>query len=130
MGKTRRGEREYSREQQLVYENKRLKRENAKLRKQAARANLDKFSSAKDLIEQNYQGDSAPEGERIVERLKKEWACREPGCDGYLEIFTYNKIDVTWYFRKCSNADCKNRTKAQLYTPDVTGIRKNSDNLG
>lgn len=129
MGKTRRGEREYSREQQLVYENKRLKRENAKLRKMAARANLDKFSSAKDLIEQNYQGDSAPEGERIVERLKKEWACRESGCEGYLEIFTYNKIDVTWYFRKCTNLDCRNRTKPQLYTPDVAGIRKKSSNL-
>lgn len=129
MGKTKRGDREYSREQQLLYENKRLKRENAKLRKLAARANLDKFSSAKDLIEQNYQGDRAQEGEKIVEQLKKEWACREPRCDGYLEIFTYNKIDVTWYFRKCSNPSCHNRTKAKLYTPDVTGITKETAKL-
>lgn len=130
MGKTRRDEREYSRIQELVHKNKQLQRENAKLRKLAARANLDKFSGAKDLIEQNYQGDSAPEGIRIVEKLKREWACREPSCDGFLEIFTYNKIDETYYHRKCSNQDCRNRTKSQLYTPEVTGIRKKSDNLG
>lgn len=124
MGKTKRGDREYSREQELLYKNKQLQRENAKLRKMNARANLDKFSSAADLIEQNYQGVDAPEGIRIVEKLKKEWACKEPGCDGYLEIFTFNKIDVTYYFRKCSNSECQNRTKTQLYTPEVTGIVK------
>jgi hypothetical protein len=115
--------------QRLKKENEKLKKSISGLRKMLARTDLDKFSTARDLIEQNYQGDSAPEGERIVERLKKEWACREPGCEGYLEIFTYNKINVTWYFRKCSNMECRNRTKPQLYTPEVLGIRKKSSNL-
>lgn len=129
MGKTQRGEREYSREQQLLYQNKKLKREISSLRKQLARTNLDKFSSAKDLIEKHYQDDKGKEGQDIIEKLKKEWACREPNCAGYLEIFTYTKMDQIWYFRRCNSPVCAHRTKSQLYTPEVRGIRKETDNL-
>ena len=74
---------------------------------------------------QSQQDDKAQEGQNILERLKNEWKCHEIGCSGHLEIFTYNKINDTWYHRICSNAPlCKNRTKAQKYTPEVKGIIK------
>ena len=65
-----------------------------------------------------------------VERIKGEWKCHESGCDGFLEIFTYNKVGNTWYYRICSAAPfCKNRTKAQKYSTTVKGImRKDKEN--
>lgn len=124
MGKSRRGSKEFSREQKLIHENKRLKREVSQLRKQLARIDLDRYDTVKGIIEQHYAQEREEEGKEILENLKKEWACRQ--CeDGHLEIFLYTKVDTTWYYRICSNAPrCKNRTKAQRYTPDVKGIKK------
>lgn len=123
MGKSRRGDKEFSKEQKLVHENKQLKKQVASLRKELARIDLDRYSSVKEMIEEHYQEDRAEEGQNILDRLKKEWACRE--CtEGQLEIILYNKLDSTWYFRKCNC--CPNRTKSQRYTPDVKGILKES----
>lgn len=125
MGKSKRGDKEFTKEQRLIQENRVLKRHVASLRKQLARVDLDKFSSLKETIEQHYQEDSTQQGLDILEKVKKEWACQSPGCDGYLEIFTYNKVGDTWYYRVCSNnPGCKNRTKSQRYSPEVRGIRR------
>lgn len=122
MGKSRRGSKEISREQKLSHENKRLKRDLAQLRKQVARLDLDRYENAKELIEEHYV-DNAQEGQDILENLKKAWACNKCS-DGFLEIFTYNKTDQTWYFRRCSNSPgCGNRTESKKYTPDVKGIK-------
>ncbi|MCX9024610.1 MAG: hypothetical protein OIN85_00775 [Candidatus Methanoperedens sp.] len=128
MGKSKRGDREFSREQKLVHENRILKRHVSSLRKQLAKLDLDRYSNLKEAIEQHYQEDRAQEGKEILDRLKQEWRCHEPNCDGFLEIFTYNKLNNTWYYRVCSNAPgCKNRTKAQKYDPaTVKGIVRKS----
>jgi hypothetical protein len=122
VGKSKRGSKEYSREQKLIHENKRLKRELSQLRKQLARIDLDRYDTVKEMIQEHYQEERAQEGQDILDNLKKSWTCHE--ChEGHLEIILYNKLDSTWYFRKCVN--CGNRTKSQKYTPDVKGIIKN-----
>jgi hypothetical protein len=126
VGKSRRGDKEFTREQKLVHENKRLKKELAQLRKQLARIDLDRYDTVREMIEEHYQEDKAQQGQEILENLKKTWACKECS-DGHLEIFLYNKVGTTWYYRICSNAPkCKNRTLAQKYSPEVKGIIKNS----
>ena len=123
MGKSQRNGREITREQRLIHENQRLKRQLSHLRKQIARIDLDRYSSLRDIVDQHYQEDRAQEGQDLLEKLKQEWKCREPNCEGYLEIILYTKVDSTWYYRACTC--CKNRTKAQKYVPsEVKGIVK------
>lgn len=124
MGKARRGYKEYSREQRLISENKKIKVENARLRKQMARIDLDRHEYIKDVIETHYQREEEQAGADIVEKLKKEWSCNSCG-SGHLEIFIYNRHDGTWYYRRCSN--CPHRTKSQKYNPGkVRGIIKDT----
>lgn len=122
MGKSQRSDREFTREQKLVHENKKLKRIISSLRKELCRIDVDRYSQVKEMIEETYQDERFQEGQNILELLKKEWACKEPACTGYLEIITYNKIDTTWYYRKCS--ECPKRTPSQKYSQDVKGIVK------
>ena len=125
MGKTRSGGKERSALQELKYENQRLKRENDQIRKQLARIDLDRYGQLKKTIEKHYKKEEKKQGEDILEKVKKEWACNMEECSGFLEIFLYNKQSQTWYFRKCSDPACKNRTKAQIYDPNrVKGIMK------
>lgn len=130
MGKARYSGKELTALQELKYENQRLKRENDQLRKALARIDLDKYSQVKKTVEKHCQQDKAQEGKELLERIKGEWKCHESGCDGFLEIFTYNKVGNTWYYRICSAAPfCKNRTKAQKYSTTVKGImRKDKEN--
>lgn len=128
MGKSRRGAKEFTREQRLNHENQRLKREIGRLRKELARMDLDRYGTVKEIIEEQFQEERAAQGQQILENLKNTWACSIEGCGGHLEIFTFNKVGSTWYYRICSNAPrCKNRTKSQKYTPDVKGIMKKTD---
>jgi HPt (histidine-containing phosphotransfer) domain-containing protein len=114
-------DKELSQLQLIKKENEKLKRQILQLRKQLARTDLDKYSNLKDTIEKHCQEDKAQEGQELLERLKQEWKCRD--CEnGYLEIILYNKLNNTWYFRKCN--ECSNRTAAQKYTSDVKGIVK------
>lgn len=117
-----RTDKEYSREKKLSYENKRLKKEIAKLRKELARLDLDRYSQVKEIIEQHYQEDQAKEAQNMLDKMKEAWRCYQ--CEkGFLEIIIFNKLDSTWYLRKCNN--CPNRTRSQRYTPQVKGIVKN-----
>ena len=126
MGKSKRGDKEFTREQKLIHENRQLKRQVSSLRKQLAKLDLDRYSNLKETIEQHYQEDKAQEGQDLLEKLKNEWKCHENGCTGYLEITLFNKINDVWYYRRCNQ--CVNRTKAQKYTPEVKGIIKKTDN--
>lgn len=123
MGKTRRGDKERSREQELKHENQRLRREISSLRKQLARIDLDRYSHIKDMVEEHLAQEEKMSTQEMLKSMKEEWKCRE--CNsGYLEIFLYNKIGETWYFRRCNSPDCEHRTKSQPYTPSVKGIMK------
>ncbi len=125
MGKSKRSDKEYTREQRLVQENRVLKRQVAALRKELARIDLNRYKDLKETIEKHYQEDRAQEGQNLLEKIKNEWKCHEEGCLGFLEIFTYNKVDATYYYRICSEAPrCKNRTKSQKWTPAVKGVMR------
>jgi hypothetical protein len=125
LGKARRGDKERSREQELKYENQKLRREVSSLRKQLARIDLDRYSHVRDMVEEHLaQEEEVTSTEDMLKSMKNEWKCHE--CNqGHLEIFLYTKIGETWYFRQC-NA-CPNRTKSQIYTPSVKGIIKQPD---
>ena len=123
MGKSTRGSKEYSREQRLVHENQRLKRQVGVLRKQLARLDLDRYDSIKDILEEHSQENKPQTSQEFLENLKKTWACNENGCQGYLEIILYNKINSTFYYRRCTS--CVHRTKSKAYDPQrVKGIIK------
>ena len=116
MSKNTRGSKEYSRLQESLHENKRLKREIASLRKQLARLDLDRHTFVKDIIDEHYANEEQQETtEKMLKRMKEEWKCKE--CHiGYLEINLYTKVGETWYFRKCNS--CPHRTVSQKYSPD------------
>jgi hypothetical protein len=124
LGKTRRGAKEYSREQQLIHENKQLKRELSRLQKQLARIDLDRYSHIQDMLKECKTAEESTQD--TLDKLKQEWKCNK--CqDGYLEIFTYTKMGEVWYIRKCNC--CNNKTKSQIYTPNVKGILINKPEI-
>lgn len=127
MGKSKRSDKEFTKEQKLIHENRQLKRQVSSLRKELARVDLDRYNNLKETIEEHYQEDSEhfETSQEMLEKVKNEWKCHQEGCEGFLEIFTYNKIGDTWYYRICSRAPiCKNRTKSQKYSPAVRGIQR------
>ena len=124
MGKTRRGDKERSREQELKYENQKLRREVGSLRKQLARIDLDRHSYVRDIVEEHLAAEDAEETtQQMLGRLKEAWRCHD--CNiGFLEIYLYTRPEGTYYYRTCNN--CSKRTKSQRYSPDtVQGIVKN-----
>lgn len=128
MGKSRRGGKEHTREQRLVHENKKLKRDIQRLSKELARLDLDRHETVREMIEEHNVQNPEQSGDEWLESLKKTWACKE--CDGYLQIFLFNKVGTLHYYRICSNAPvCKNRTLSQKYNPNqVKGIIKKDPN--
>lgn len=123
MGKARRGDKERSREQELKYENQKLRREVSSLRKQLARIDLDRYSHVREMVEEHLaQEDQEISTQDMLKSMKNEWQCHECGV-GHLEITLYTRLDGTFYWRKCSN--CPHRTKSQKYDPNtVKGIMK------
>ena len=125
MGKSRRGQKEFSREQKLIKENQSLKQELSRLRKQLARLDLDRYDIVKEVIDEHYQADRKKDAQDLLDKMKEQWKCRGDQCTGYLEIILYNKIDQTWYYRKCT--DCANRTLSKRYdSGQVKGIIRKS----
>lgn len=124
MSKSRRGDKERSREQELKYENQKLRREISGLRKQLARLDLDRHSYVRDIVEEHLADeDIVISTQDMLESMKNEWKCRE--ChSGFLEITLYSKMGQPWYFRKCNN--CPHRTTSKAYTPEVKGIIKDA----
>ena len=123
MGKSRRGIKEYTKEQRLLKENKQLKKELGHLRKQIARIDLDQYETVtqmcSDYQESERFQENMAENTSSADQLKKTWACVE--CQaGWLEITLYSKLGETFYFRKCVN--CNHRTKGKRYSAEVKGI--------
>ncbi len=126
MGKNTRGSREFTREQRLSKENKQLKQELGRLKKQFARLDLDRFDSVKEMLEEHNSEDAPQTGTQLLESLKQKWLCND--CrQSHLEIVIFTKMGQPHYFRKCTN--CPNRTKSQCYdSSKVTGIMRKSSN--
>jgi len=139
LGKSRRGHKELSKEQELKYENKefrrrerdkdnqilQLKREVSSLRKQLARIDLDRYSHVRDIVEEHYANEEKEVSTQdMLKSMKDQWRCHECG-SGHLEIYVYTRQDGTFYYRLCNN--CPNRTKSQRYDPNtVQGIMKDT----
>jgi hypothetical protein len=122
MGKSRTDRNGQTREQRLGRENKQLRKENNRLRKMLVR--FENFDHVKDTLEEG-QEERVQETQRVLEDLKKAWACHEcPG--GVLEITLYQRLTSTWYFRSCDS--CGHRTPGKPYSSEVKGIlRKNKE---
>jgi hypothetical protein len=114
LGKSRKTDKEYTREQRLSKENKELKKENGRLRKALSRH--ENLEHVRDFIEESQEKEN---GQDFLDKMKDEWKCRECGL-GYLEITIFNKINQSYYFRKCNG--CNYRTKSQKYSTQVRGI--------
>lgn len=122
MGKSRRGSKEFSREQALIYENKKLKKMISSLRKQLARIDLDRYEHVRDALEEHYSQEEERENAgAVLDRLKNQWRCHSCN-DGVLEIILYDRAGNTWYFRKCNK--CEKRTPSKQYDSSVSGIIK------
>lgn len=137
MGKTTRGHKEYSKEQELKYENRELRnkireleteirqltRSYARTRKNFARMDLDRHAYVSEIVQEHLSKEESEQNTTsILASLKNTWQCFE--CkNGFLEINLYTRFDGTFYYRKCNN--CLHRTKAQrYYEQNVTGIMK------
>lgn len=132
MGRSKRGDKEYTKEQRLVKENRQLKQELAHLRKQISRLDVNRFETVREMCadyeeKQRFEENVGPIGQNL-ESLKKEWSCRD--CKvGWLEIILYSKLGQTFYYRKCNS--CDNRTRGQRYDENsVKGLKKSNSSMG
>lgn len=125
MGKSRRGSKEVTREQRLIRENQSLKRELGRIRKEFARLDLDRYETVKEAVDDHAERSGIPSTKDLLSAMRKEWACKMPGCGGALEITLYTKVGQTHYYRQCDS--CTNRTVAKKYTPSVKGIMRNKE---
>lgn len=126
LGKSKRTDREYSREKKLSKENKHLKKELSHLRKQISRLSLEGLETAKqacfDQEERDRLNEAVGDPNPNLDHLKEIWKCNQ--CNiGWLEVALYSKCSETWYFRRCTG--CEKRTKGQRYDEkSVKGIIK------
>lgn len=124
MGKSKRGGREFTREQRLVEQNRQLKQELTHLRKQISRLDSSRIDIVKEMCT-DYEESRRFDGNMNrmspnLESLKKEWSCKNCS-EGFLEIHLYSKLEKVFYYRKCNN--CRNRTLGQRYDEkSVKGI--------
>jgi cell division septum initiation protein DivIVA len=125
LGKSSRGEKEYSRLQESLHENKKLKKEISSLRKQLARIDLDRHSYVREIVDEHLAFEEQETSTKdMLKSMKNTWQCRECG-EGFLQIHLYTRRDGTFYFRHCNS--CTHRTRSKRYTPDVKGIFKPND---
>lgn len=124
MGKCKRGEKERSREQELKYENSKLRREVSSLRKQLARLDLSRYNHVREILEEHSKTEESNSAKKVMAQLEHHWKCYDCG-DGILEIIVYSKIGSEHYYRQCNC--CSKRTKSKEYSPSVQGILKKKE---
>jgi hypothetical protein len=124
MGKSKRSDKEFTKEQRLSKENRELKRELGHLRKQITRLDGDRFETLRQMIVDQEETQRFQENipSSNMKELKREWACQKENCNGFLEIVLYSKLSQTYYYRAC-NA-CSHRTPGKRYDTEVKGIIK------
>ena len=109
--------------QKLKYENQKLKRQLERLRKQLARVDLEVFTNIKEAMEAQCREDIEFETEQKhrddESSIKKQWLCNNCGED-YLRLVIVQRLDGSFYFRKCPA--CKNKTRLKPFTSDVKGL--------
>lgn len=121
--RTNKGTKEYSDIQRLKHEIDKLKRENSRLKKQIQMLDINRYQDIKELLLKDKEEEFVQtSNKKDIEKLKKEWNCHKCG-EGYLKIHILPRLDGVFYYRKCSNKECTNRTNTKKYTQDVKGIK-------
>ena len=119
MGKSTRGQKEYSENQKLKHENQKLRRKVSTLQKQLARLDLSRYNHIKEILQEQIDEHSSEEASTVMGNLRHHWACHK--CDdGVLEVIVFARAGQTCYLRECDT--CSNRTKTKPYHENVKGI--------
>ena len=102
--------------QKFKRENKSLKIDVARLRKELEKLHI-RYSNLDDAVQAQYEETVTPKAR--MEDLKKKWACHK--CkEGHLKLVIINRMDGTFYIRKCNL--CPHKTRLKKYTENVEGI--------
>jgi hypothetical protein len=127
MGRHYRADKGSKEVQTLRYENQKLKKENARLRRQLQRVDLNRFQNLSELVNKKFKEDKIEAKSKKLEALKQKWECFSCG-RGILRLMIYDHpVKGAMYFRKCDQAGCGHRTEMQKYTPEVEGITENDE---
>ncbi len=111
-------DKEYDLIDKLKHENKQLKNDIKRLRKELDKNRIH-YEGIRDLLEQQAAEEAQTIKKQNKEELLKRWKCHK--CDtGIMKLIILPRPDGPRYFRKCS--DCENRTRLKKYTDDVEGI--------
>jgi hypothetical protein len=109
-----RADKEYSKVQRLAYENKKLKREIARLRNELGRA-VDLIDPDEEDVEEAQLSETKED--KKPRKVSKDRTCHKCS-EGKLQFHVYTKFNgESFYYRKCDN--CPNRTKGKKLTGDV-----------
>lgn len=117
MARRKYSDREYDDLDRLKYENKKLKRQISALRKQISRLDIDRYNNVKELLEKQANEDMHEYIEKEKENAEKKWRCWTCG-QGVLRPVRMHRRDGSFYYRKCDNEKCDNRTKTKPIPPD------------
>jgi len=119
MGKSSRGEKEFSIIQRLKYENSKLKRENSSLRKQLDRVNFERSADLQEIIEEHLKNEDEQDHARLIKNMAEKWKCFKCA-GGYLKVKRFLKAGVMMYLRECDC--CENKTRPQQFHENVEGL--------
>lgn len=86
------------------------------MRNVLARVDLSKYEHLKELVEQQRQESKAQE--KAEEKKASTWNCFDCG-EGHLQLMIFERRDGVFYYRLCTNFECKKKTPLKKYTKDV-----------
>ena len=123
-GRSRNYDKEYDLLDKLKQENKQLKMQVQRLRKEIDK-NRNNYEDIKDLLDQQAEEEiHIATKSKKKEDLLKRWQCHK--CNqGVMKLIVLPRLDGPRYFRKCSA--CANKTTLKKYTEDVEGIVDEKD---
>lgn len=112
-----RGEKsDFTREEKLVAENKKLKRQVKQLNNLLKRADISRLEHLERLVDEQRQFDK--EIKKSDSKKRDKWLCHDCG-RGYMMPRIFKRRDGDFYYRVCSHDECGNRTRMKKLTKDV-----------
>ena len=119
MKRTHKNQKELKEVQVLKQENAKLKKQVSKLRKVISKLDTQNYQFVKDVVDSHDRQDRDYQEGIRKNVLEEKWQCHQ--CeDGILRITILNRLDGTFYFRKCDC--CSHRTKLKKVHDDVDGV--------
>lgn len=117
MARRRYSDREFDDLDRLKYENKKLKRQISALRKQISRLDIDRYNNIKELLDKQENEDAQEYVQKEKDKAEQQWRCWQCG-HGILRTHRMHRRDGSFYYRKCDNEKCDNRTKTKPIPAD------------